>query len=156
MGRLSDKLKTQLSQDYFQYNFQNIGELSKLRTYIKLKLNLKREDYLDIEDISLKHRKLFCSFKISCHDLDIERGRYCRPSIALEDRIFKICTETFRLKQKNILCYFVLNLENFRLNLIRNISEIDASIYNIPHSSRFTYNQNVEIIKLVMHSVTLA
>ncbi len=24
--RLSDKLKTQLSQDYFQYNFQNIGE----------------------------------------------------------------------------------------------------------------------------------
>ncbi len=39
-----------------------------------------------------------------------------------------------------------------RLKLIRNISEIDASIYNIPHSSRFTYtmnNQNVEIIKLV-------
>ncbi len=26
MGRLSDKLKRQLSQDYFQYNFQNIGE----------------------------------------------------------------------------------------------------------------------------------
>ncbi len=39
------------------------------------------------------------------------------------------------------------------LKLIRNISEIDASIYNIQHSSRFTYmmyNQNVEIIKLVM------
>ncbi len=37
--------------------------------------------------------------------------------------------------------------------LIRNINEIDASIYNIPHSSGFIYmmnNQNVEIIKLVM------
>ncbi len=40
-----------------------------------------------------------------------------------------------------------------RLKIIRNISEIDASIYNILHSSRFTYimnNQNVEIIKLVV------
>ncbi len=39
------------------------------------------------------------------------------------------------------------------LKLIRNSSEIDDSIYYIPHSSRFSYmmnNQNVEIIKLVM------
>ncbi len=43
MGRLSDKLKIQLSQDYFQYNFQNIGEHSKLRTYVKFKLNSNRE-----------------------------------------------------------------------------------------------------------------
>ncbi len=63
IGRLSDKLKTQLSQDYFQYNFQNIGEHSKLRRYVKFKLNSKRQDYLDMEDISLKHRKLFCSFR---------------------------------------------------------------------------------------------
>ncbi len=39
IGRLSDKLKTQLSQDYFQYNFQNVGEPCKLRTYVKFKLN---------------------------------------------------------------------------------------------------------------------
>ncbi len=44
MGRLSDKLKTQLSQDYFQYNFQNIGEHSTLRTYVKFKLNSNGED----------------------------------------------------------------------------------------------------------------
>ncbi len=84
MGRLSDKLKI---RDYFQFNFQNIGEHSKLRTYVTFKLNSNREDYLDIEDISLKHQKLFCSFRISCHDLKIERGRYCSPSITPEDRI---------------------------------------------------------------------
>ncbi len=56
IGRLSDKLKTQLSQDYFQYNFQKIGEHSKLRTYVKFRrLTSNTEDYLDIEDISLKH-----------------------------------------------------------------------------------------------------
>ncbi len=89
MGRHSDRLKTQLSQDNFQYNFHNIDEHRKLRTYVKFKLNSYREDYLDIEDISLKHRKLFCSFRISCHDLEIKRGRYCSPSIAPEDRICK-------------------------------------------------------------------
>ncbi len=50
---------------------------------------------------------------------------------------------------------FSPKFRKLRLKLIRNISEIDSStcIYNIPHSSRFTYmmnNQNVEIIKLVM------
>ncbi len=48
---------------------------------------------------------------------------------------------------------FCPKFRKYRLNLIRNISEIDASIYNIPHSSRFSYmmnNQNVEIIKLIM------
>ncbi len=37
--------------------------------------------------------------------------------------------------------------------------EIDASIYNIPHSSRFTYmmnSQNMEIIKLVMDFLSKA
>ncbi len=48
---------------------------------------------------------------------------------------------------------FCTKFRKLRLKLIRNISEIDASIYNIPHSSRLKYimnNQNVEIIKLVM------
>ncbi len=49
---------------------------------------------------------------------------------------------------------FCPKFRKLRLKQIRNISEIDASIYNIPHNSKFTYmmkNQNVEIIKLVMH-----
>ncbi len=48
---------------------------------------------------------------------------------------------------------FCPKYRKLRLKLIRNISEIDASIYNIPYISRFTYmmnNQNVEIIKLDM------
>ncbi len=51
----------------------------------------------------------------------------------------------------NILCYCP-KFRKLKLKLIRNINEIDASIYNIPHS-KFTYmmnDQNVEIIKLVM------
>ncbi len=110
------------------------GENSKLRTYVKFKLNSNREDYLDIEDITLKHRTLFCSFRISCHDLKIERGRYCSPSIAPEDRICKICNiQTETEKHFMLFCH---KFRKLRLKLIRNISEIDASIYNIPHSSR--------------------
>ncbi len=111
-------------------------------------LNSIREDYLDIKHISLKHRKLFCSFRISCHHLEIERGRYCSPSIALEDRICKICNIQTVTEEHFML--FCPKFRQLRLKLIRNISEIDASIYNILNSSRFTYmmnNQNVEIIK---------
>ncbi len=49
---------------------------------------------------------------------------------------------------------FCPKFRKLRLKLIRNIIVIDASIYNIPHSSRFTYmmnNQNVEIIKGIVH-----
>ncbi len=104
-----------------------------------------------VQDISLKHRKLFCSFTISCHDLKIERGRYCSPSIAPEDRICKNCNIQTQTEEHFML--FCPKFRKLRLKLIRNISEIDASIYNILHSSRFVYmmnNQNVEIIKLVM------
>ncbi len=50
---------------------------------------------------------------------------------------------------------FCPKFRKYRLKLIRNISEIDASIYNSLHGSRFTYIMNnqlqsVEIIKLVM------
>ncbi len=48
---------------------------------------------------------------------------------------------------------FCPKFRKLRLKLIRNISVIDAIIYNILHISRFTYmmnNQNVEIIRLVM------
>ncbi len=43
--------------------------------------------------------KIFCSFRISCDDLEVEMGTagYCSPFIAPADRIGKICniqTET--------------------------------------------------------------
>ncbi len=74
-----------------------------------------------------------------------------RPSIAPEDRICKISNIQTETKEHFML--FCPKFRKLRLKLIRNISEFDASIYNIPHSSRFTYmmnNQNVGIIKLVM------
>ncbi len=54
---------------------------------------------------------------------------------------------------------FCPKLRKLRLKLIRNISEIDANIYNIPHSSRFANmmnNQNVEIMMLVMDFLSKA
>ncbi len=67
------------------------------------------------------------------------------------DRICKICNIQTETEEHFVL--FCPKFRKLRLKLIRNISEIDCSIYNIPHSSRFTYMmniQNVEIINLVM------
>ncbi len=64
---------------------------------------------------------------------------------------YPICNIQTETEEHFIL--FCLKFRKRRLKVIRNIGEINASIYNIPHSSRFIYvmnNQNVEIIKLVM------
>ncbi len=61
--------------------------------------------------------------------------------------------QNIQTETKEHFILFCPKFRKLRVKLIRNISEIDASIYNNPYSSRFTYminNQNVEIIKLVM------
>ena len=79
------------SELYFQQNYNLINEHSKLRTYAKFKTTYDREKYLQLLDLPFSFRKLFCAFRISCHDLEIERQRYRSPRIHPDQRICKIC-----------------------------------------------------------------
>ncbi len=65
----------------------------------------------------------------------IEVIRISHISIAPEDRICKFCNIHTETEEHCML--FCPKCRKLRLKLIRNISEIDASIYNIPYSSRF-------------------
>jgi hypothetical protein len=154
---LSKEVKEHIAQLYFQYNFDSIGEHSKLRTYVTFKENADREVYLDLEDIPIKHRKLFCSFRISCHDLEIERGRYCSPPKAPEERICKVCNLQAETEEHFML--FCPKYRKIRLELFKNVSLIDPTVYKIPHNSRFIYlmnNQDVEVIRQVMNFLSSA
>ena len=68
-----------------QIKRQNAG--NKLRTYRTFKTNIKQEKYTQILD--QKQRQILCKFRISTHDLDIEKGRYCQ--MEPEKRICKLC-----------------------------------------------------------------
>ena len=63
-----------------------------LRTYKKFKTMTGFEKYLDILK-NQKQRKLFTKFRLSPHDLEIERGRYGTNSLPANERICKLCNE---------------------------------------------------------------
>ena len=51
---------------------QNAG--NKLSTYRTFKTNIKQEKYTQILD--QKQRQILCKFRISSHDLEIEKGKF--------------------------------------------------------------------------------
>ena len=60
-----------------------------MRTYILYKNNFCYEKYLDI--LATELRKPLTQFRISAHNLEIERGRYTRPVTPVNQRICRRC-----------------------------------------------------------------
>ena len=69
---LKKKVFDNITKLYYTKQFAQISNTSKLRTYAKFKCDYALEKYVGISDISLSWRKLFCAFRTSCHDLEIE------------------------------------------------------------------------------------
>ncbi len=98
-----------------------------------------------------KNRTLFCTCRISYHDLEIERGRYSTPPKLQEERICKICKLQPETEE-----HFILMCSKYRflrLELFKSIAMQYRNVYSIPHCDRFVYlmnTDNVEIIKAVM------
>ena len=53
---------------------------------------VKFESYLDILK-NQKQRKIYSKFRLSSHDLEIERGRYESKSTPVNQRICKLCSD---------------------------------------------------------------
>ena len=100
---LKGKARSFYKQFYFDHNFAIVGQQSKLRSYIEFKNNSNMENYLTIEDVPQSWRKMYCNIRISCHDLEIERGRYCRPRKPPENRICQVCKTESETEQHFIL-----------------------------------------------------
>lgn len=87
---LHEKYKQHWHEQLFK-DYRDKDHGNKLRTYRTFKTNFSFEKYLEWGDY--KKRKLLTKFRISNHDLEIEKGRY----IGIKDsqRICKLCsTET--------------------------------------------------------------
>lgn len=91
---LLSKLKVTLEQQYKSTWYSDICDSVKhpvLRTYKLFKNSHHVETYL----LSVKnagHRKNITRFRVSSHDLEIEKGRHCRPKIPASDRLCKFCS----------------------------------------------------------------
>jgi len=85
---------------------------NKLRTYRLFKQNIRLESYLMLENCNSKNK--LTKFRISVHDLEIEKGRY--KNIPADKRFCKLCNrrcDSFEaLKDVLSLAAKDINLEN--------------------------------------------
>jgi len=70
----------------------DISNSAKLRTYVKFKNTFETESYLKSTKM-FYIRRLITKFRVSNHRLEIELGRYTKPSTPVEERLCKICNE---------------------------------------------------------------
>ena len=96
-------------------------------------------------------RKLYCSFRISCHDLEIERGRYIRPRKPPEERLCKLCyTESETEIHFLTKC---IHYSELRKNFYAKVSILNNTFNFKRDEDKFEYlmtSKNDEIIKNVM------
>ena len=67
-----------------------VSQRKKLGTYAKFKTEVKFENYLNTVN-DFKIRRNLTQFRLGVHDLEIERGRYGRKSLPIEERRCKLC-----------------------------------------------------------------
>ena len=90
---------------------------NKLRTYRLFKNNFAFESYLDVDNFN---RNILIRFRISAHNLEIEKGRH--QNIPLNERICKLCKLEIEDEIHFLLQCPILN--SFRTEAMQQISDI--------------------------------
>ena len=75
-----------------------VEEMSKLNTYRMFKTSRNVETYLSLS-IPRRLRSSLARFRISNHNLEVERGRHC--NMAYEDRLCKLCGQENKVFVEN-------------------------------------------------------
>ena len=126
----------------------------KLRTYFCFKPNFKKENYLHViknRDV----RKCFTQFRISAHQLAIERGRY--KNIKADERFCKY----FQAKEVEDEILFLVKCQSFsneREKLFSYIEKSCNNFSNLSEENKFIWLMTSEdidiIVKLANHIFT--
>ena len=108
--------------------YAETASFPKMRTFIKFKTSFKMESYL----LSIKNhklRKLFSRFRLSNHDLEIERSHYHKPAIPADQRICQHCNSLSVEDEEHVIMQCKA-YENPRSIFMSNVSEINSDICN--------------------------
>ena len=136
----TQKVKTILINRYKSFwrnQIEHNGEIKqgKLRTYCKFKYIFEKEPYLKYVTNS-QVRKSLTQFRISAHDLAIERGRY--KNIDKDKRICKLCSNNDIEDE----CHFLLNCKAYdkeRTNLLENVQKYCSNFKSLNNDLKFIW-----------------
>ena len=122
--------------------FSEIESNSKLNIYKNIKLNLKSEFYLSCQ--KFENRKLITKFRISDHNLQIEKGRYIK--IPREERLCQKCS---RIEDE---CHFFLYCEKnstLRKPFFDHLINENDSFLNLSETDKLKFILNPTSLNLV-------
>ena len=118
---ISHKLKDKFKRDLLE-RIKSYQERKKLRSYAQFKHVRKFEPYLNVVK-NIKHRIMLTKFRLSAHDLEIEKGRYNNKPIKAEEREdefhFSMICPLYQINRDLIIkqeCEFCPNLTQINLN----------------------------------------
>ena len=156
-----------LKDQYLQKWHERVSFSAKLVSYIDLRPHIIM-NYIYI--ILQTYRRVISQFRISAHDLEIERGRY--SGIDRNDRICKLCGRTVEnefhfvliciiykdLRQKYIPIEFRRSPSIYKLNKLMNVSD-ESKIFNLAlypcitpqKDEKNIYNLQLRVITLSKH-----
>lgn len=126
----------------------NLEKNPILRTYILIKKNFGTEPYLSIVK-NCKFRNAISQIRSSSHNLEIERGRHCKPIRPIEDRI---CNKCEIVEDEDHFLLACLNNVNERNALFEKISSVDPEFIHMSRKGKFIYmmtNGNRQIMTWV-------
>jgi hypothetical protein len=103
---------------------------NKLRTYRLFKNNFAFESYLDLDHFN---RNILIRFRISAHNLEIEKGRH--QNIPLNERICKLCKLEIEDEIHFLLQCPILN--SLRTEAMQQISDICNNVASLDNKSKF-------------------
>jgi len=113
---------------------------NKLRTYRLFKDNISLEKYLLI--LIKDERRVLTKFRVSAHNLEIEKGRYRPIGVKTEDKICKLCNTGVEDDTHFLLQCPVL--ENKRTQIINNIKNVNKYFNNLPNKSKLIWLMSSE------------
>ena len=123
---------------------------NKLRTYRTFKNIYQQEPYLNIG--TQEQRKFFAKFRLSDHNLNIEKGRYFNLNI--EDRKCSLCNTSVEDEKHFLLeCK---NLENVRKQFLDSINNECKNFSTLSSDNKFLWlmsNEDVIVLKVLMKMV---
>ena len=140
-------LLIQRMKDHFLIEWKDgINSNRKLCDYVYFKMHFGYETFLDILKVR-KFRSLYCKFRLSCHDLEINRGRFnntekenrkckfCKNKVEDEYHFLLICPLYSGLHKQYIPEKFFLQPNLHRFNMLMSaksdtpISRLSLYIY---------------------------
>ena len=136
-----------LKENFYRDSFEQItSEHSKLRTYAKLKTEIRMEDYLtSVENI--KDRTALTKIRLSNHDLMIEKGRH--QGLQENQRLCPFCTNN----QVENEYHFIVECGTFnvhRQDLFVKVTEADNGFTLLDENEKFIFLlSNPEVAKLI-------